>query len=364
MAACSLGAAPGDAGGGAHVVRVVSADDLARRLEGPVHDTTLLIADIVLESGVVVRGTRVRIAGDEESPATLRAGAGPVIVFRNCEDCVIENLSVAGDGAAVVVENSRVTIRDCGVSGDAGVRAGTGADVTIERCEISAGGDGVALHHDARATLRATIVDGGTDRMPAPSVTGGTAVIATGEARVTLERTWVRRGARGIGIFDDAGIDASGIVVEAMTDWGIAIRGGEHGRPVVDVERTVVYDCGGCAVAIDRRAPVEPGEAPGRLSGVLIVGSGYAPTVGADSTCGACPLSMDDAPEGFVLRRITYYDNRVAPEGGCPANTSRQMFWRARRGWTRTFRNTAVGVDGRHRFHECAFLTRYPRWWD
>jgi hypothetical protein len=42
----------------------------------------------------------------------------------------------------------------------------------------------------------------------------------------------------------------------------------------------------------------------------------------------------------------------------------REIFWRARRPWTRTYRNTPVGVDGRHKFYESAFLTRYGRWAD
>jgi hypothetical protein len=69
------------------------------------------------------------------------------------------------------------------------------------------------------------------------------------------------------------------------------------------------------------------------------------------------PVSVGTA---FETRNNTCFDNKDDSTKG----TSREMFWRARRPWTRTYRNTPVGVDGRHKFYESAFLTRYGRWAD
>lgn len=56
----------------------------------------------------------------------------------------------------------------------------------------------------------------------------------------------------------------------------------------------------------------------------------------------------------------TLYNNATKDDRS--GTGTREMFWRARRSWTRTYRNTPVGVDGRHKFHESEYLQKYGRW--
>jgi len=392
------------------VIRVSTGAELARLTAAPLSNVRIeLTEDVDLEPfaatdptcgncedpavavpvtvGVKISGRNVHLDG---SGKTIRTHAGYGIYFEACEDCGIEDAIVTGgerdtaqaaSDAAIVVRGSRVTIRDCEIRdniGDPAVVAKTvvgiigicgreGADLTVEDNEIVRNSwDGIALYRDAHAVIRNNYIDG-VDRAHGGEVGGGrgVAVGITWNGSAVVERNWIRRYWKGLGIFLDADVTASGNIVEEMLTWGIAIWDAEKGKPRAVVDRNVVYDCGACGIALTREAPYSEGEEPGRLIRNIVVHTGQNPKYDApDYYCYQCALALHAVPEGFSIRGNTFYDNRTAADSLFNGDTTREMFWRGRRDWARTFRNTRVGVGGRFRFHESAYLTRYPRWWD
>lgn len=340
--------------------------------------------------GLTVSGRNIWIAGSPDAPATIRTHAGYGIYFKDCENCGLENVVVTdGDrdaspmasDAGIVVRNGSVTVRDCTIRdnigdpervaetvvGVMGICGREGSDLTVERCEITRNSwDGITLYRDAHATIRNTIIDG-VDRARGHDIGGGRGVGigVTWNARATIERCWVRRYWKGIGIFVDANVTARGNIVEEMVTWGIALWDAGHGRPNAVIERNVVYDCGACGITVARAAPFAADEKPGKLVANIVVHTGQNPKYDSpDYYCEQCALALEAVPDGFTVAGNSFYDNRTAAGSRFDRDSTREMFWRRRRGWVRTFRNTPVGVDGRHRFYESAFLTRYPRWWN
>lgn len=407
-----LGLVPGSAHGGAplKVVSVATGAELARALATPLVDTRIEITapleltpvaaidptcgncedaatPVTVTVGITVSGRNVRIAGGGHA---IRTRAGYGIYFKDCVDCGIENAVVTGGerdtaqaatDAGIVVRESSVVIRNCEIReniGDSTVVARTvvgimgicgreGADILVENCEIVRNSwDGIALYRGARAVIRDNVIDG-VDRARGSEVGGGrgVAVGVTWNASALIERNWIRRYWKGIGVFLDADVVARGNVVEEMLTWGIAVWDAGRGRPRAVLERNVVYDCGACGISVTRVAAYDPGEPPGRLTGNIVVHTGQNPKYDdPEYYCYQSALALHAVPEGFSIRGNTFFDNRVAADSLFDHDTTREMFWRGRRGWVRTFRNHAVGINGRHALRESAFLTRYPRWWE
>jgi hypothetical protein len=57
----------------------------------------------------------------------------------------------------------------------------------------------------------------------------------------------------------------------------------------------------------------------------------------------------------------TFYDNRRVSDETFSVDVTREWFWRERRSYIRKYRNTPLGVDGRHSFWSGSFLQRYTR---
>ena len=336
--------------------------------------------------GVTVAGENVWIAGNGYE---VRTHAGYGVYFKDCRDCGIEGAVVTGGerdtaqaatDAAIVVRNSSVTIRNCEILGNIGSAAVVaktvvgvmgvcgreGSEITVENCEIVRNSwDAIALYRGAQAVIRNNDIDG-VDRARGDTIGGGrgVAVGITWDASAVIERNWIRRYWKGIGIFVDADVVARGNIVEEMLTWGIAIWDADRGKPRAVVERNVVYDCGACGISVTRHAPFGEGKETGRLTGNIVVHTGQNPKYDDPGYYGyQCALSLHAVPAGFSIRGNTFYDNRTAADSLFNGDTTREMFWRGRRGWVRTYRNNEVGIGGRHRFHESAFLTKYPRWW-
>jgi hypothetical protein len=193
----------------------------------------------------------------------------------------------------------------------------------------------------------------------------GVAIGITWNGRAVIERNHVRRYWKGIGAFVDADVEARANIVEEMRTWGMSLWDADRGRPRAIFEENVVFDCGACGISVTRAAPYGPEETPGRIARNIVVQTGQDPRYDApDRYCYQCALALHAVPEGFVIRGNAFFDNREAADSLFEEDLPREMFWRKRRGWTRTYRNTEVGVDGRHHFHESAFLARYGRWYE
>ena len=339
--------------------------------------------------GLTVSGRNVRIEGPTTGPAVIVTHAGYGIYFKDCIDCEIEYVTITGGerdtsgaatDAAIVATRSSVYIANCDIRdniGDAnvvgkntvgimGICAREGADLVIEQCEILRNSwDGIALYRDAHATITNNLIDG-IDAAGGEAGGGrGVAIGVTWNGVATIERNLLRSYWKGIGVFVDADVVAEGNIVENMRTWGINIWDADSGRPRASIVRNVVYDCGACGIAVTRKAPYAKGEPKGRVYDNIVVHTGQnAKYDSPDYYCYQCPLALHAVPEGFSIRSNTFYDNRRASPEACQEDMPNERFWRERRGWTRTYRNTGVGIDGRVKFHQSAYLIAYPRWWN
>lgn len=394
-------------------LEVATGAELEEALSGPRHNATILLAPgtypldpetaidstcgncanpdtlIPITVGVTISGHNVRIEGPRDGSAVIVTRAGYGLYFKDCIDCELDRVTITGGerdtsgaatDAAIVATNSSVSVTNCIVRdnigdpqtiarntvGVMGICGREQSDLAIENCEILRNSwDGIALYRDARATVTNNLIDG-IDAAGVEAGGGrGVAIGATWNSNATIERNLVKRHWKGIGVFVDANVTVRGNIVEEMRTWGINVWDAGAGRPRALIERNAVYDCGACGIAVTRHAPYAAGETPGRLTGNLVVHTGQNPKYDApDYYCRQCALALEAVPDGFSIRGNVFYDNREATAGLFDEDTTREMFWRGRRSWVRTFRNNGVGVDGRVKFHESAFLTEYPRWWD
>jgi hypothetical protein len=143
--------------------------------------------------------------------------------------------------------------------------------------------------------------------------------------------------------------------IEELQADGIAV----YGNTQIFIDENVVFRTGTCGVKIDLRQ--ETGEVPGQMWRNYIVHTGQDPTYDDGQYCAQCPLALHNVPEGFELDDNTYYDNRRVSECDVPKDKVREWFWRKRRSYLRKYRNTKIGVDGRHSFWDSSFLHRYSR---
>jgi len=344
---------------------------------------------VPISIGLTISGRNVRIEGPRDGSAVIVTRAGYGLYFKDCIDCELDRVTITGGArdasgaatdAAIVARNSSVAITNCVIHdnigdperiathtvGVMGICGREGADLTIQNCEILRNSwDGIALYRDARATISNNLIDGVDETAGEAGSGRGVAIKATWNSNARIERNLLKRYWKGIGVFVDADVVAHGNIVEEMREWGFNVSDAGAGRPRASMERNAVYDCGACGIAITRHAAYARDETPGWLIANIVVHTGQNPKYDApDYYCQQCALALEAVPDGFSIRGNVFYDNREASEDLFDEDTTREMFWRERRGWVRTFRNTGVGVDGRVKFHQSAFLTRYPRWWD
>lgn len=367
------------------VVDVSSGPELIEALRSPLDDVTIRLAagnyvlravprqDALLSCGeqrevrqatvgVVVSGHRVRLVGPEHGDAVIRADATYQILFDDCRDCEIESLTIAADvsddmqygGAAICATESVVRVAGCSIRDDGpvlradagplkwvkGIYGRRGADLVIEFNEIAGNVVGIALHENAHAIINNNLIEGA-----GAIKAGGSAILVTCEADAMVERNHLRRFTNGIEISGNASLVSRTNIIEEIYADGIVATNPGLGR--VLMEENVIYRCGSAGIAVradgdqkaSRNIVVETGTINPRASAIYIYG----------------------ARAEAAMRKNTLYDNTVRDKA-LDKDAPREKFWRERRGWTRTYRNTPVGMDGRDKFHESAFLTRYGRW--
>jgi hypothetical protein len=311
--------------------------------------------------GLVISGHRVRLLGSDNA-STIVTDAGFKLYFKDCEDCEVDGLVVSGpfsgaepdaNNAAIVAVRSSVVIRNCTFNDLAGARnddapggdaicARKGARLTIESNEITSGSWGIVLQKGAQAVIRNNRITG----MNPVSQHGG-AMLITCDAAATVDRNLVQGFAGGIRVTAKGSLACTANIIEDIQEDGISTAGDNVGRMRID--DNVFFRCGGAGIAIRAEGDQKA------TRNIVVQCGGVQPRRSAVYASGA----KSDA----AVRKNTLYDNTVT-DPKLDRDVSREAFWRARRSWTRTYRNTPVGVDGRHKFYESAFLTRYGRWAD
>jgi hypothetical protein len=288
--------------------------------------------------GLRLSGRRIALEGRGAADSVMvhtRAGYG--ILFENCEECRIANLTLTdglrdSDGnatdAAIVVRNSSVDIEACRivdnigdstavsevVVGIIGVAGREGSRMRIVGNHILRNSwDGIALYRGAQATIEDNVIDG-VDKARGGRIGGGRGVGigVTWDARATIRRNRVTRYWKGIGVFVDAQADVSENVVEEVLTWGIAYWDAGKGRPVARIESNVVYDTGACGISITRATSGSP--APGYCLANVVLRTGQNPKYDdPDYYCTQCPIAVEAQPNGFTVADNLLFDNRRAP---------------------------------------------------
>ncbi|HKW12854.1 MAG TPA: right-handed parallel beta-helix repeat-containing protein [Candidatus Krumholzibacteria bacterium] len=397
------------------VINVANPDELISALHAPLEDVTIQIApgryvlpgmdehpglgpcnsyatNDPVRVGVVVSGRRVRLVGSGVEATVIVSDAYFRIWFKDCADCELEHVAITGNDvdrsiagdliagstmAGVLITKSRVRIANCVMKEDSatglegagevvrGTRPANGvvgwkdAELTIEFNEFSRNFSAISLRENTHAAIRNNLIEGSG----ASDKIGNEAIDLMCDATATVERNHFRGLTGGFYLGDTSSLIMKENIVEDVYYAGISMAGAYFTSPWSDknipdpggklgrvrIEQNVIYNCGNAGIAVrtngDQTATRNIIVATGRIK----------PPVSAIIAYGA------DAEA--AVRKNTLYDNTVT-NPALDRDVPREAFWRARRAWTRTYRNTPVGVDGRHKFYESAFLTRYGRWAD
>jgi hypothetical protein len=312
---------------------------------------------ISVRVGAVVSGRNITLEGSPEGETVIRTHAGYGIYLEHCKDCAIERVTISGgvvdslqrsgDGAVVVRESS-ARVRNCVIKDNYDV---VGTEFGIAGICVREGGVLKAEFNEI-ACLSApavSIFDGGVTSIQNNLIKGG--IQATGKYRAVIEKNLITQQYWGIRA-GGGSLEIRGNIIETVSMQGIFINSSRDAA----VDRNVVFDCGGVGIyAI--RAIYSAGQL--RVTRNLIVATGVDPF--SKENFSVPPLFIHWS--GAIDQNNTCYAN-AARADSLNRDVPREAFWRARRSWTRTYRNTAVGVDGRHKFYESAFLTRYGKWAD
>jgi hypothetical protein len=289
--------------------------------------------------GLIISGQEINLCGGGDDPAqvVIQTGAGYGLLFRDCDGCVLANLTVTGgvrdrDGnatdAAVVAQHSSLRVEGCvlrdnlgdstvvaqtvvGVMGIAG-REGARLEILHNRIERNSW-DGIALYRDAEAVIVDNIVDG-VDKATGPRLGGGRGVGIglTWNARAEVQRNLVTRYWKGIGVFVDAQAVVRHNIIEDVITWGVAYWDAGRGKPVAAIRENVIYRTGACGIALTREAGGLP--AAGECTGNLIVRTGQNPKYDdPEYYCPQCPLAVSALPEDFLIADNLLCSNRRMP---------------------------------------------------
>ncbi|MDA3814013.1 MAG: right-handed parallel beta-helix repeat-containing protein, partial [Candidatus Cloacimonetes bacterium] len=127
------------------VIRITSAEELEKLFQNPKENINVKLASGIYEldfetiidsscgncenpdtlitatAGLIISGKKIKISGPEDKTAVIKTNSGYGIYVLNCENLIIENLTITGGirdssefatDAAIVVKNSNVIIRN------------------------------------------------------------------------------------------------------------------------------------------------------------------------------------------------------------------------------------------------------------
>jgi len=181
--------------------------------------------------------------------------------------------------------------------------------VTIDSSGITGVWLGIVLYEESDATITNCLIRG-RDL--------GAGLVLERKA-ATLRRSHLDGFACGVVIQGSADLTCEANIIENMKHDGL--NGLEHAPGRLRIEKNVFYHCGGAGIAV--RADGDQ-----RASGNLVVATGSVkPRQSAIYVIGA----KADA----AIRKNTLYDNTVL-DASLDRDVPREIFWRARRKWTRT----------------------------
>jgi parallel beta-helix repeat protein len=286
--------------------------------------------------GLKISGKNITISGPEDHSAVIYTNAGYGLYIKDCERCLLENLTITGgirdsaafaSDAAIVVSNSEVTIRNNiitrnlgdslmiakNISGIMGICGRENSVLTIINNEISGNSwDGIALYRDSEAVIEENIIDGiDKARGNIPGGGRGVAIGVTWNAKARIANNLIRRYWKGIGIFVDAQVTVRSNILEDLITWGIALWDADKGEPIAEISNNIIYNTGAMGASITSNTE----ENPGYFSGNIIVQTAQDSVYDSPDYYGyQCALAEHSIPENFVIENNLFYENRRATD--------------------------------------------------
>ena len=286
--------------------------------------------------GITISGKNIKISGPNDRTAVIYTNAGYGLYIKDCENCVLENLSITGgirdtsafaSDAAIVVKNSDVIIRNNkifnnlgdsiliaeNIVGIMGICGRENSNMNIFHNEILRNSwDGIALYRDSEAIIEKNIIDG-IDKAGGrvPKGGRGVGIGVTWNAKARIKNNLVKRYWKGIGLFVDADAEVKNNIIEDIITWGISIWDADKGKPKGKISNNIIYNLGAMGAAITSSVEEEPGYF---IENIIVKTAQDSAYDSHDYYGFQCALAEHSVPENFVIENNLFFNNRRATE--------------------------------------------------
>jgi len=337
-------------------IRISSAEELEKLFSKPHEDMIVKLASGIYElnfetiidstcgncenpdtlvsatAGLIISGRNIQITGPSDKTAEIRTNSGYGLYVLNCENLILENLTITGGirdssefatDAAIVVKNSNVIIRnnkitrnygdqaliEKNVVGIIGICGREKSNLRIYNNLISKNSwDGIALYRDSEAVIEENIIDG-VHKAGGRIAQGGRGVGigVTWNAKAAIRNNLVKRYWKGIGLFVDAEGTVEYNIIEDIITWGISLWDADKGEPRGFISNNIIYKTGAMGSSITSVTE----ENPGFFKGNVIVRTAQDSTYDSPDHYGyQCALAEHLIPNNFIIENNLFYDNR------------------------------------------------------
>ena len=337
-------------------IRITSAEELEKIFRNPQKDINVKLASGVYEldfetiidstcgncenpdtlitatAGLIISGKNIKISGPIDKTAVIKTNSGYGLYILNCENCILENLTITGGirdssefatDAAIVVKNSNVIIRNNKITrnyGDqalikkniVGIMGICGRENSILRIYnnlISKNSwDGIALYRNSEAVIDENIIDG-VHKAGGRIAQGGRGVGigVTWNAKAVIRNNLVKRYWKGIGLFVDAEGTIEYNIIEDIITWGISLWDAGKGEPRGFINNNIIYNTGAMGTSITSTTK----ENPGFFKANIIVRTAQDSAYDSSEYYGyQCALAKHLVPKEFTIENNIFYDNR------------------------------------------------------
>ncbi len=283
-------------------------------------------------AGLIISGKNIKISGPSDKTAVIRTNSGYGLFVLNCENLILENLTITGGirdssefatDAAIVVKNSNVIIRNNKITrnyGDqalikkniVGIMGICGRENSILRIYNNMitknSWDGIALYRDSEAVIDENIIDG-VHKAGGRIAQGGRGVGigVTWNAKAVIRNNLVKRYWKGIGLFVDAEATVEYNIIEDVITWGISLWDAGKGEPRGFIKNNIIYKTGAMGTSITSSTE----ENPGYFNANIIVRTAQDPAYDSPDYYGyQCALAEHLVPTDFSIENNLFYDNR------------------------------------------------------
>ncbi len=337
-------------------IRITSAKQLEKLFSNPQEDINVKLASGIYElnfetiidstcgncenldtlvsatAGLIISGKNIHISGPSDKSAVIKTNSGYGLYILNCEDCILENLTITGGirdssefatDAAIVVKNSNVIIRNNKITrnyGDltlikknvVGIMGICGRENSIMRIYnnlISKNSwDGIALYRDSEAVIEENIIDG-VHKAGGRIAQGGRGVGigVTWNSKAVIRNNLVKRYWKGIGLFVGAEGTIEYNIIEDIITWGISLWDAGKGEPRGFINNNIIYKTGAMGTSLTFNTE----ENPGYFRANIIVRTAQDSTYDSPDYYGyQCALAEHLVPKEFTIENNIFYDNR------------------------------------------------------